>query len=149
MFSGGYCSGGHGLSIGSVGGRSSNTVSDVTFENSQVVHSQQAVRIKTISGDAGTVSGITYRNIVFSDITKYGIVVDQAYNGVANQPTNGVSVTEFILSNVTGTVTSSGTNVYIDCGDGSCSNWQWAGVNVDGGKTSSRCKNVPSGISCS
>jgi hypothetical protein len=36
VFSGGVCSGGHGLSIGSVGGRSDNTVSSVTFENSEV-----------------------------------------------------------------------------------------------------------------
>lgn len=38
-FTGGYCSGGHGLSIGSVGGRSDNTVENVVIENSQVVNS--------------------------------------------------------------------------------------------------------------
>lgn len=38
-FSGGVCSGGHGLSIGSVGGRSDNTVENVTFENSEVKNS--------------------------------------------------------------------------------------------------------------
>ncbi len=36
MFTGGVCSGGHGLSIGSVGGRSDNTVNGVTFSNSEV-----------------------------------------------------------------------------------------------------------------
>jgi polygalacturonase len=35
-FSGGVCSGGHGLSIGSVGGRSDNTVDTVKFENCEV-----------------------------------------------------------------------------------------------------------------
>lgn len=39
VFKNGYCSGGHGLSIGSVGGRSDNTVSDVTFETSTVINS--------------------------------------------------------------------------------------------------------------
>jgi polygalacturonase len=38
-FSGGLCSGGHGLSIGSVGGRSDNTVENVSFTNSQVTKS--------------------------------------------------------------------------------------------------------------
>lgn len=35
-FSGGVCSGGHGLSIGSVGGRTDNTVDTVKFENCEV-----------------------------------------------------------------------------------------------------------------
>lgn len=39
-FSGGVCSGGHGLSIGSVGGRSDNTVKNVTFYNSEIKNSQ-------------------------------------------------------------------------------------------------------------
>jgi polygalacturonase len=38
-FSGGLCSGGHGLSIGSVGGRSNNVVDTVKFLNSQVTKS--------------------------------------------------------------------------------------------------------------
>lgn len=39
-FSGGVCSGGHGLSIGSVGGRSDNTVKNVTFYDSEIKSSQ-------------------------------------------------------------------------------------------------------------
>lgn len=35
-FENGVCSGGHGLSIGSVGGRSDNTVDTVTFYNNEV-----------------------------------------------------------------------------------------------------------------
>jgi polygalacturonase len=38
-FSGGTCSGGHGLSIGSVGGRDDNTVDTVTFKDSEVTNS--------------------------------------------------------------------------------------------------------------
>jgi polygalacturonase len=40
-----YCSGGHGLSIGSVGGRTDNVVSNVTFTDSVVVNSQNGVRL--------------------------------------------------------------------------------------------------------
>lgn len=45
-FTGGLCSGGHGLSIGSVGGRSDNTVENVYFESSTIENSQNGVRIK-------------------------------------------------------------------------------------------------------
>lgn len=43
-FSGGVCSGGHGLSIGSVGGRSDNTVNTVKFENCEVKNSVNGKR---------------------------------------------------------------------------------------------------------
>jgi polygalacturonase len=49
------CSGGHGLSIGSVGGNSDNTVEDVTFSDSTITNSQNGARIKTNSGTTGTV----------------------------------------------------------------------------------------------
>ena len=54
-FTGGYCSGGHGLSIGSVGGRDNNVVDTVTISNSQIVDSDNGVRIKTVSGATGQV----------------------------------------------------------------------------------------------
>ncbi|KAH8585650.1 putative extracellular polygalacturonase [Bisporella sp. PMI_857] len=149
-FTGGYCSGGHGLSIGSVGGRSDNTVSGVTISNSQVVNSQNGVRIKTVSGATGSVSGVTYSGITLSGITKYGIVIEQDYeNGSpTGTPTNGVPITGLTLSKVTGTVTSSATDIYILCASGACSNWKWSGVSVTGGKTSTKCSNVPSPASC-
>jgi hypothetical protein len=39
-FENGVCSGGHGLSVGSVGGRSDNTVETVLFYNSEIKNSQ-------------------------------------------------------------------------------------------------------------
>ena len=50
-----YCYGGHGLSIGSIGGKSDNTVNGVTFSNSQVVDSENGCRIKSNAGDTGEV----------------------------------------------------------------------------------------------
>jgi polygalacturonase len=79
IFTGGTCSGGHGLSIGSVGGRTDNTVSDVTIESSTVTNSQNGVRIKTVYDATGSVSGVTYKSITLSGITKYGIVIEQDY----------------------------------------------------------------------
>jgi polygalacturonase len=34
---------------------------------------------KTVYDATGTVKGVTYKNIVLEDITKYGIVIEQAY----------------------------------------------------------------------
>jgi polygalacturonase len=85
-FSGGVCSGGHGLSIGSVGGRSDNTVDTVTFKDSTVksstngmlfdylgwewVLTQTGIRIKASAGDTGTIKGVTYSGITLSSISK-------------------------------------------------------------------------------
>jgi galacturan 1,4-alpha-galacturonidase len=149
-FTGGTCSGGHGLSIGSVGGRSDNVVKTVNILSSTIKNSQNGVRVKTVYGATGSVSGVTYKDITLSGITKYGIVIEQDYeNGSpTGTPTTGVPITGLTVSGVKGTVSSSGTNVYILCGSGSCSGWTWTGNSVTGGKTSTACKNVPSGASC-
>jgi len=150
-FTGGTCTGGHGLSIGSVGGRSDNTVKTVTISSSTISNSDNGVRIKTVSGATGSVSGITYKDITLSNIAKYGIVIQQDYlNGSpTGKPTTGVPITGLTLSNIKGSVASSGTNVYILCGSGSCSNWKWSSIAVTGGKTSSACTNIPSGSGAS
>ncbi|KAI8949463.1 glycoside hydrolase [Xylaria longipes] len=156
FFGSGFCSGGHGLSIGSIGGQNVNVVSNVTFADSIVQNSQQSVRIKTISNASGTVQDITYRNIfldntgVDAGYSDYGVIVTQSYGGDKGKPTNGVTVTGFVLQNVTGTVGSEAARVYIECGVGSCSDWSWSGVSITGGTKSSSCQNVPSGggVSC-
>jgi polygalacturonase len=149
-FTGGSCTGGHGLSIGSVGGRDDNTVDTVKISSSKVIDSQNGVRIKTVSGATGSVKSVTYKDITLSGITKYGIVIQQDYeNGSpTGTPTTGVPITGLAVSGVTGTVTSSATNIYILCGSGSCSGWTWTGNSVTGGKKSTACTNVPSGASC-
>ncbi|OGM51069.1 putative extracellular endo-polygalacturonase [Aspergillus bombycis] len=149
-FTNGYCDGGHGLSIGSVGGRSDNTVEDVTISNSKVVNSQNGVRIKTVYDATGTVSNVKFEDITLSGITKYGLVVEQDYeNGSpTGTPTNGIKVSDITFEKVTGTVESDATDIYILCGSGSCTDWTWSGVSITGGKTSSKCKNVPTVASC-
>lgn len=150
IFTGGTCSGGHGLSIGSVGGRDDNTVSQVTISSSTITNSQNGIRIKAVSGATGTISGVTYSGIKLSNISKYGIVIEQDYeNGSpTGTPTTGVPITGLTISDVTGSVTSSANPVYILCGSGACSNWKWSGVSITGGKKSTSCENVPSPASC-
>lgn len=54
--SGMYCDGGHGLSIGSVGGKSNNNVTNILFEDSQILNSQNGARIKTNSNTTGYIA---------------------------------------------------------------------------------------------
>ncbi|KAF2730961.1 the polygalacturonase [Polyplosphaeria fusca] len=146
----GTCSGGHGLSIGSVGGRSDNTVQDVIIENSSISNSQNGVRVKTVYGATGKVNNVTYKDITLSNISKYGIVIEQDYeNGSpTGKPTTGVPITGLTVSGVKGSVGGKATPVYILCGSGSCSGWTWKGNSVTGGVISGKCTGVPSGASC-
>ncbi|OQR94957.1 extracellular polygalacturonase [Thraustotheca clavata] len=147
LFTGGYCSGGHGLSIGSVGGRSDNTVQDVTISDSQIVDSDNGVRIKTVSNAKGKVTGITYSNIQLKNIKKYGVVIEQDYlnGGPTGKPTDGVPITHVTLNKITGSVAAKATNTYILCAKGACSDWKFTGVTFTGGQHSQKCQNIPAG----
>ncbi|KAI0908750.1 putative extracellular polygalacturonase [Ustulina deusta] len=151
-FSGGLCSGGHGLSIGSVGGRSDNTVENVTFKDSTVTKSVNGIRIKAVAGETGTIKGVTYSGITLSEISKYGILIEQNYDGgdLHGDPTSGVPITDLTVSSIkgSGSVDSDGYNVVIVCGSGACSGWTWSSVSVSGGDAYGSCKNVPSVASC-
>ncbi|KAJ5627162.1 hypothetical protein N7528_004589 [Penicillium herquei] len=140
-----YCSGGHGLSIGSIGGKSDNTVDTVTFSNSQVVDSENGCRIKSNADTTGSVSNIIYENITMSGISDYGIDVQQDYEngGATGTPTNGVNITNVSFIDVTGTVTDDGMDYYILCGSDSCSDFTFSGVSISGGGETSSC-NYPS-----
>ncbi|GAP89484.1 putative glycoside hydrolase family 28 protein [Rosellinia necatrix] len=151
-FSGGLCSGGHGLSIGSVGGRSDNTVENVTFKDSTVTKSVNGIRVKAVAGATGTIKGVTYSGITLSQISGYGVLIEQNYSGgdLHGDPTSGVPITGLTVQNITGSggVQSSGYNVVIVCGSGACTGWTWSGVSVTGGKDYSSCQNVPSVATC-
>lgn len=54
--SGMYCDGSHGLSIGSVGGKSNNNVTNILFQDSQILNSQNGARIKTNSNTTGYIA---------------------------------------------------------------------------------------------
>ncbi|RKL32530.1 Polygalacturonase [Fusarium proliferatum] len=136
-----YCSGGHGLSIGSVGGKSNNVVDGVQFLNSQIVNSENGCRIKSNSGTTGTINNVTYQNIALTNISKYGVDVQQDYlnGGPTGKPTNGVKISNIKFTKVTGTVASSAQNWYILCGDGSCSGFTFSGNAITGGGKTSSC----------
>ncbi|KAJ6019824.1 hypothetical protein N7499_003073 [Penicillium canescens] len=140
-----YCSGGHGLSIGSVGGKSNNIVDGITFKNSQVVNSQNGCRIKSNADTTGSISNIVYQNITVSGITDYGIDVQQDYlnGGATGEPTNGVTISGVTFDNVKGTATDDAYDYYILCGSDSCSDFIFTDVSITGGGETSSC-NYPS-----
>ena len=123
---------------------------NVTITDSTVTSSENGIRIKTNSGDTGSVSGVTFSNIKMSGITDYGIVFEQDYeNGdPTGNPTDGIPITDLTVEKVTGSVESDATPVYILCASGACSDWTWSGVSITGGSSSDKCENVPSGASC-
>lgn len=141
-----YCNGSHGLSIGSVGGKSNNNVTNILFEDSIIVNSQNGARIKTNSNTTGYISGITYRNIEVQNISNYGIDVQQDYlnGGPTGEPTNGVIISNITMENIHGTVESDAKDYYILCGDGSCSDFTFNNINITGG-TKSSCNFHPQG----
>ncbi|KAF2623511.1 glycoside hydrolase family 28 protein [Macroventuria anomochaeta] len=153
-FQNGLCSGGHGLSIGSVGGRSSNDVDTVTFYNNVIQNSVNGIRVKASVGDTGTINKVTYNKITLKNISKYGALIEQNYDGGDLKGTagTGIPITNLVVENITGTsaVSSSGYDVVVTCGSSSsCTGWTWSNVAITGGKTYSSCTNVPSVTKCS
>ncbi|XP_023310577.1 polygalacturonase-like [Anoplophora glabripennis] len=150
VFADNYCSGGHGISIGSVGGRDNNVVKGVQVYRCEVANSDNGIRIKTVYGATGSVSDVSYEDITLTGIHRYGIIIEGDYeNGSpTGTPTGGVPVTDLTVKNVHGTVDSSGANVYILVQN--AANWYFSGISVTGGSKTMACTGIPSGagISC-
>ncbi|KAI9689688.1 MAG: hypothetical protein M1820_010088 [Bogoriella megaspora] len=144
--SGLYCDGSHGLSIGSIGGKSSNNVTNILFENSVVKNSQNGARIKTNYNTTGYVAGITYQHITVENISDYGIDIQQDYlnGGPTGTPSNGVIITNITMTGIHGTAASDAKDYYILCGQGSCSDFTFNDISITGG-TNDSCNYQPAG----
>ncbi|WWC68427.1 uncharacterized protein I206_102354 [Kwoniella pini CBS 10737] len=135
-FSNNYCSGGHGISIGSI--KSDAVVSDITISGNTVIDSDNGIRIKTIvDATGGSVSDVTYTENKVSGITKYGVVIQQDYlnGGPTGTPTNGIEIKNININSDNTVEVDSGAKygVYVLCGDGSCTGtWDWSGLTVSG-----------------
>ncbi|GAB9476622.1 hypothetical protein Gpo141_00013684 [Globisporangium polare] len=150
VFSGNSCTGGHGISIGSLGGDSvdeSDTVSGLVVKNNKIVNSDNGLRIKTIIGLKGLVSGVTYTDNVLTNV-KNAIVVHSDYSkskgGYTGSPTSAVTIKDITISGLSGTAT----NVYdILVNPSVASGWKFSGITVKGTKVGS-CKGQPSTVKC-
>ncbi|TDL24141.1 endo-polygalacturonase PG1 [Rickenella mellea] len=135
VFTGNSCTGGHGISIGSI--TSGVTVSSITISNNKVINNDQALRIKMDAAATGSsVSGITYTGNTGSGLRKFGVLIDQSYPATLGTPGNGVKLSgvNFVSGNVL-SVNSGADRVAVNCGSGSCTGtWNWSGLKVTGGQ---------------
>ncbi|KAL7420496.1 hypothetical protein Q5752_004446 [Cryptotrichosporon argae] len=134
-FSDNYCSGGHGISI-AVG--TDETASDVLISGNTVVNSVNGLRIKTTyDATDGSVSNVTYTDNTVTNATTYGVVIEQDYeNGSpTGTATSGITITGVAFTGTnTVDVADGADEVYVLCGDGSCTGtWDWSGLCVSGG----------------
>ncbi|CAE6476171.1 unnamed protein product [Rhizoctonia solani] len=127
------CSGGHGISIGSVS--TGAAVKNVQILNNKIVNNDQALRIKT-KADA---TGASVTNVVFHDntatgINKYGVIVDQGYPTTLGTPGHNVVMTDITFGTNNIAVTSNAQRVAVNCGSKCTGTWDWSGLKVTGGK---------------
>ncbi|KAH7338572.1 endo-polygalacturonase PG1 [Rhizoctonia solani] len=140
IFQNNHCTGGHGISIGSVA--SGSTVSSVQITNNTVTNNVQALRIKTdADATSGSVSGVTYKDNTAAGCTDYGIIIDQSYPSTLSKNTGAgikISGITFTGTNNVAVASSAKGQVEVNCAQGGCiGNWDWAGLKVSGGPSGS------------
>ncbi|KAK7446994.1 hypothetical protein VKT23_014207 [Stygiomarasmius scandens] len=135
IFQNNKCSGGHGISIGSID--SDREVSDVQITGNTVSDSQQCFRIKTKAAATGsTVSGITFTDNTASGCERWGVLITQSYPDSLGTPGTGVILSDVKFSGTnTVSVDDDANRVDINCGStSSCpGTWDFSGLTVTGG----------------
>ncbi|EEC82569.1 hypothetical protein OsI_27120 [Oryza sativa Indica Group] len=145
------CGPGHGISIGSLGGRAGEgEVRNVTVESASLAGTQNGLRIKTWGKPfAGRVSGVRFANVAMRDVQN-PIVVDQNYcPGNINCPgqSSGVKISDVEYEGITGT-SATAVAVRFDCSRSNpCTGIRLRNINLTydggGGKPArSFCKNA-------
>ncbi|GAA5951190.1 hypothetical protein JCM10213_003605 [Rhodosporidiobolus nylandii] len=149
-FQNNYCSGGHGISIGSI--KTGKNVDGVTIKGNTVVDSQQGLRIKTYSGaEDASVSNVVYDGNTVTNASKYGVVIQQDYTneGATGKATAGVPIKNVRFSGSTSTVEvgSKAQRVYVLCAKNSCSGFDFSKLKTSGGSAGSATNVQISGYS--
>ncbi|KAF8691002.1 Glycosyl hydrolases family 28, partial [Rhizoctonia solani] len=130
------CTGGHGISIGSIA--SGSTVSNVRITGNTIIDNVQALRIKTdANAKSGSVSGVTYSGNHATGCTSYGVIIDQSYPDTLGTAGAGVKILNITFSG-TNTIAidpSAKGEIEVNCAKGGCSagTWDWSGLKVSGG----------------
>ncbi|KAF8997637.1 polygalacturonase [Cyathus striatus] len=139
VFKGNTCSGGHGISVGSID--SDVTVSGVVISGNTIINNDQALRIKTKSASTGsTVSNITYSGNTATGIRQFGIIIDESYPDTLGTPGTGVIISgvNFVSPQTTIAVNSDAERVAVNCGSKACTGtWNWSQLKVSGGSAGS------------
>ncbi|KAG9076393.1 hypothetical protein FS749_011826 [Ceratobasidium sp. UAMH 11750] len=135
IFQRNICTGGHGISIGSVD--SNAVVKNVQILNNKIIDNDQALRIKTkASATSSSVSNVVYSGNNATGTKKYGVIIDQSYPSTLGTPGNGVAMSaiDFTGSMNTVVVASSAKRVAVNCGTGCTGKWDFSKLTVTGGK---------------
>ncbi|PWY70749.1 endo-xylogalacturonan hydrolase A [Aspergillus eucalypticola CBS 122712] len=154
------CTGSHGISVGSLGKSSDDSVKNIYVTGATMINSTKAAGIKTYpsGGDHGTstVSNVTFNDFTV-DNTDYAFQIQSCYGEdddyCAENPGNA-KLTDIVVSSFSGTTSDKYDPVVanLDCGaDGTC------GISISGfdvkapsGKSEVLCANTPSdlGVTC-
>ncbi|CAE6474043.1 unnamed protein product [Rhizoctonia solani] len=148
-----HCTGGHGISVGSIA--SGSVVSTVRITGNTITNNVQALRIKTDAnatryavrpvvneahadrGSSGSVSDVTYSGNTATGCTSYGVIIDQSYpDTLGPNPGAGVKISgiTFTGTNTIAVASSAKGEVEVNCAKGGCTGvWDWAGLKVSGG----------------
>ncbi|KAJ6627460.1 glycoside hydrolase [Mycena sp. CBHHK59/15] len=145
VFTGNTCTGGHGISIGSISSGFACATA-FTLPIFIIYFSVNGLRIKTDATATGsTVSNVLYSGNKLSGITQFGVLIDQSYPSTLGTPGTGVVINGVTFSGTnTISVASTAHRVEVNCGStSSCvGTWNFAGLTVTGG-TGSTVKNAP------
>ncbi|THV03470.1 pectin lyase-like protein [Dendrothele bispora CBS 962.96] len=142
-FQNNQCSGGHGISVGSID--SDTVVSNVQITGNTVSNSMQCFRIKTdATATDSSVSGVTYTDNTAEGCDEFGVLITQSYPEALGTPGTGVIVSDITFAGTnTVSVNSDADRVDINCGSTtSCpGTWDFSGLTVTGGSAGT-VKNV-------
>ncbi|KII95065.1 glycoside hydrolase family 28 protein [Plicaturopsis crispa FD-325 SS-3] len=140
------CSGGHGISIGSIA--TGKSVSGVTITDNTVTDSMNGLRIKTDFGATdASVTDVVYSGNKVSGCTDFGVVIEQDYESLqvplghitengspTGTPSNGVTLGPVTFSGTnTVSVNSGAQEVFVLCGTMCTGTWDWSGLTTSGG----------------
>ncbi|CAK5283973.1 unnamed protein product [Mycena citricolor] len=134
-FSNNVCTGGHGISIGSIA--TGKSVTNFRATGNHVSNSKYGIRIKVQEAATNAkVSGVTYQGNVLTGISDFGVLISQSYP-VEDGPKVGtggpISNVNFDGAATTVAVGSSGLGLVVNCG--ACTGaWDFSGLSISGGK---------------
>ncbi|CAK5265954.1 unnamed protein product [Mycena citricolor] len=125
------CTGGHGISIGSIA--TGKSVTNFRATGNTVSNSKYGLRIKVDANASGAkVSGATYSGNTISGISDYGILISQSYpteDGSTVGTGAPISGVAFTGAKTTLAVDSSAFSVVVNCG--ACTGtWDWSELDV-------------------
>ncbi|TRM56152.1 glycoside hydrolase family 28 protein [Schizophyllum amplum] len=134
IFQNNQCSGGHGISVGSIS--ADKTVDTVTITGNTVSNSMYGTRIKVkASATSASVSNVNYSGNTITGIDKYGVLISQSYPDDAGTPGTGapISNVNFKGDTTSVTVNDGGKRLTVDCG--ACSgDWDFSALKITGGE---------------